>query len=477
VDDAEAETLLRFALKPGLAAALVVVLAAVALVAPADAATTQRGSCTDGGGTRWSAQVVWAEAYRLGVWRTSAPLQSVSWTTTRRTTPTDSVVRVRELTTSGRTYFRSWTGRFNYRSGAASRVVNFRDAVSAAGRVEVQLSLGVDGDGRRSCSLTFRQPVAEAAPSMQPALNLWRAPRPHDDIVGRGSQFDLFASQPTFSWIGEWESEPRAKVAEYVRGAAGRTVPLVLYAFPRDGYSRGGLATFASYKAWVDQVSSGLGSGRALVVLEPDALGLQTPMTDGTTPERAIGYAVSKLRASNRNAQLYLEASSWIDPASQAQRLRDANIAEASGFATNVSGFVATSAMTVYAEQVVDHLTRLDVPNKHYLIDTGRNGKGELGVEFGPLARPWLDRGLNWLNPPGRGLGLSPRTMADPSAPGFKAAVWIKPPGYSDGNDPGSGWTSPYFSSRAPDAGQFWLEWTMDALAHTDPGNLQPPGK
>jgi len=53
-----------------------------------------------------------------------------------------------------------------------------------------------------------------------------------------------------------------------------------------------------------------------------------------------------------------------------------------------------------------------------------------------------------------------------------RPAVWVKPPGAADGQDPGTTWYAPYFPQGAPRDGRFWLEWVKDALAHTNMANL-----
>src|SRR5690606_14733158 len=107
-------------------------------------------------------------------------------------------------------------------------------------------------------------------------------------------------------WIGDWYTgkSARADVRSYVRKArkAKRTPVLVVYAIPgRDcgGYSAGGF-TPAKYKKWIRQLAKGLsdgavkGSSRALVVLEPDALGLDCV---GEGRFALLRYATKKLAA------------------------------------------------------------------------------------------------------------------------------------------------------------------------------------
>ena len=83
------------------------------------------------------------------------------WTTNGRAT-TDSTVR----TYSGdgtRIQKLTWSGVYDYKGGTAYRVRNPLNPASAPGRAKVKISLGVDGDGHGSCSVTFTQPGSVAA--------------------------------------------------------------------------------------------------------------------------------------------------------------------------------------------------------------------------------------------------------------------------------------------------------------------------
>jgi endoglucanase len=336
------------------------------------------------------------------------------------------------------------------------------------------VTLGLDGDGLGNCTMTFTQPTT-AGRTAPTDLNLWRTPQPQNSITGQGAAFDTYKMVPTFIWQGDWSRRPRTEVAGWAASAkaAGKVLPVTLYAFPRSGYSAGGLNSLGEYQAWVDEVSAGIGSTRAIVIVEPDALYLANRMQDGTTAQVAISYAVKKLKSSNPNTKVYLESSYWFDSALQSQWLRAAGVAQTAGFVMNVSSFETTTKVATIAEAVTRDLARHGVSGKKYLIDTGRNGNGPLTAAFGPGGEPWLVRHLEWLNPPGRGLGLSPRLMSNPAFPNFAAAVWVKPPGATDGQDPGTTWHAPYFGEPAPADGQFWLAWMHDALKHTDMVNLQ----
>ena len=329
-----------------------------------------------------------------------------------------------------------------------------------------------DGRRWRNEVTTQRRSAAHVVPGGGTALDLWKPWQPQDSFTDQGAAFDLYREQPCFAWVGEWTTDPHGELSGYVASASGKVIPLCVYGFPRHGYSGGGFNDISSYKSWINALSAGLGSARCIIVLEPDALGLHTNMSDGTPPEVALSYAVATFKAANPHTLVFLDASHWIDATTQSQRLRGANISNAAGFATNVSNFRSTPDQVAYCESVNARLLQRGVPGKRYIIDTSRNGNGELTSAFGPAAAPWLSHDEGWLNPPGRGLGLSPRGNPDPTRPSFFAALWVKPPGASDGDNPGSTWFSDYFPDRAPAAGHYWSSWMNDCLAHTDMANL-----
>ncbi len=126
----------------------------------ADAATTQTGTCVDGGGVSWTAKAIWGGTYTSGGVR-KISINYAGWTTNARAVPTDSTVRsysgdgtrIQKLT---------WSGVHDYRGGTAYRVRNPLNPASAPGKAKVKITLGVDGDGHGSCSVTFTQPGSAA---------------------------------------------------------------------------------------------------------------------------------------------------------------------------------------------------------------------------------------------------------------------------------------------------------------------------
>jgi endoglucanase len=265
-------------------------------------------------------------------------------------------------------------------------------------------------------------------------VDAWRRARPAD-----AERLERIASQPMAVWMGGWNGDVRRDVDAVVSAAnrAGAVPVLVAYNIPnRDcgQHSAGGAGDAAGYRRWIRAFAAGVADRGAIVILEPDALALTGCLGEPARQARfaLLREAVQVLEA--RGAAVYLDAghSRWVAAADMAERLRAAGIADAHGFALNVSNFQSTASNTAFGEA----LSAL-VGGKHYVIDTSRNGSGAAGGE--------------WCNPGGRSLGESPTTRTGRAR--LDALLWIKRPGESDGRCNGG-----------PSAGAWWAEGAL-ALA------------
>ena len=210
--------------------------------------------------------------------------------------------------------------------------------------------------------------------------------------------------------------------------SAGAAPVLVVYNIPnRDcgGHSGGGAPDHQSYRDWVDQFAAGL-SGPAYIVLEPDTLPHNcSNETERQEINQSLTHAVQALKAASSEAHVYIDIghSNWLAPAVAAQRLQDAGVEHADGFALNTSNYRTTEESTDYAPQIQGIIGS----DKGAVIDTSRNGNGPLGGE--------------WCDPPGRQVGQNP--TANTGDPQIDAYLWIKLPGELDGCDGPAGSFSP----------------------------------
>jgi endoglucanase len=259
------------------------------------------------------------------------------------------------------------------------------------------------------------------------------------------------AAEPTATWFANSSSQVQVRASALAAAAVAtaQTPVIVAYDIPqRDcagGYSAGGAPTPAAYDEWVARLAAGLGARPAVVILEPDAVpdALSGCLSAGAAQARLalLSQAVGILRR-DPHAAVYIDAGNpnWIR---QLRRLADAlssaGIARAAGFALNVANFQTTEATVAYGQR----LSRL-LHGAHFVIDTGRNGKGP---DTNPADAP------GWCNPPGRGLGRAPSTKT--GQPRVDAYLWVKAPGESDGS----------CRAGAPPAGQWWLQYALQLAA------------
>jgi endoglucanase len=262
----------------------------------------------------------------------------------------------------------------------------------------------------------------------------WKASRPED-----AAAVERIASQPHADWFGDWNPDVAAAVDQRVSQVAdaGAVPVMVVYNVPnRDcgQYSAGGARDTAGYRQWVRQVARGLKGRRAVVVLEPDALGLLAKCLSPADQEERLGLLSDAVRvlAAGAETRVYLDAGNarWIPAPEMARRLRGAGVAGADGFALNVSNYIGTEESVAYGKELSALLG-----GKHFIVDTSRNGNG-----------PTADSA--WCNPPGRAIGHPPTFST--GEPLVDAFLWVKPPGESDGTCNGG-----------PRAGEWWPEYAL----------------
>lgn len=154
---------------------------------------------------------------------------------------------------------------------------------------------------------------------------------------------------------------------------------LVAYNIPfRDcaQFSAGGATTMAEYMDWIDGFAAGIGERQAVVILEPDGLGIipfynpfadrdtwladpnvlewcQPPEADPATAaaERfeMLNYAVGALKA-NPNTTVYLDGthSGWLGAGDATDRLLQGGVKNADGFFLNTSNYVVDAHLEKY---------------------------------------------------------------------------------------------------------------------------------
>ena len=305
---------------------------------------------------------------------------------------------------------------------------------------------------------------------------------------------------PQAVWLtGDSPAEVKREARQVTARAAGKRQMLVLVAYNiplRDcaQYSAGGATSVAEYEAWIDALAAGIGTRDAVVLLEPDGLGIipwyttingakewcqpadADPATAASDRFAMLNHAVDALGA-NARTRVYLDGthSGWLGAGDAADRLHQAGVARADGFFLNVSNYRTTSSSLKYGDWISQclwfgtnaaeggwRLGHFEQCASQYYPSSGyddttasdawylQNVTNAANPPSGPAALthfvvdtsrngrgPWTPpAGLypdpqDWCNPPGRGLGIRPTTATgDPLADAF---LWVKVPGESDG--------------------------------------------
>jgi endoglucanase len=270
----------------------------------------------------------------------------------------------------------------------------------------------------------------------------WRLSRPADAAL-----MDKLAEVPVAVWLDGDVDRVAGEVQSHIQACRKQNAlpMLVLYNIPdRDAgdFAKGGARSKILYRRWISQVAVGIGTNAAVVLLEPDALGLMDHYPEAIRPERyaMLREALATLTRSG-SVDVYLDAGNcaWTPAKEMACRLRQAGVDQARGFALNVASFQWTQDTLAYGRK----LSRL-VGNKHFVVDTSRNGRGPLPPERDP-------EGLAWCNPPGRAVGPRPTTKTN--EPLCDAFLWVKLPGASDGPHRGG-----------PPAGAWWPQNALELV-------------
>lgn len=209
--------------------------------------------------------------------------------------------------------------------------------------------------------------------------------------LGAALRLAEMEATPQAVWFtGGTPAEVETGVRKIARSAAreGRVPVLVAYNVPfRDcaGYSGGGATDTAAYQAWIDGFVRGVGGTKAVVILEPDSLGIipynttiygaadwckptvsnelgqYVPAPGASPAERyaQLNYAVDAFAAKAPRTLVYLDGthSGWLGVGEAAYRLVGAGVKRAQGFFLNVSNFQLTSDNTQFGLWVSDCIT------------------------------------------------------------------------------------------------------------------------
>jgi endoglucanase len=283
----------------------------------------------------------------------------------------------------------------------------------------------------------------------------WRAYRAATNRTTKRLLYQI-AGTSSAMWLGG-ASTDGALVRRITAAASAqhRTPVWVLYAIPNrdcNGAWSGGLSGATAYDRWINAIRAGINNKPAVVIVEPDAIGMNCLTAAQRTARIAMLRYAMKTLSQDKNTWLYIHGGSYgLYVPTFARILKQVGVGYGRGFALNVSGFDTTAREMKYGDALLRTLKTLGVTGKRYVIDTSRNG---LGRQPGGSC-----------NARGAALGKRPTTATGSSS--VAAWLWIKPPGETDGKcqagDPASGWFQWYaldITQRAIDH-RIISEWNL----------------
>jgi endoglucanase len=317
--------------------------------------------------------------------------------------------------------------------------------------------------------------------------------------IGNANLIREMTGEPQAVWLnGGSPEEVKTRIEQIIANSEnkGQVPVLVAYNIPyRDcgSYSAGGVDSRNQYEAWINGFAQGIGNHNAIVILEPDSIGIipYYKDIDGTVDSCRPGdanqytaasfrflmlnYAVDTLK-SHSNTWVYLDGtqSRWLSVGDAAYRLVQAGVLRADGFFLNVSNYQPTEELIKYSTWVskciwytttprsngygkflncasqyhpakVDDVSTWGLTDDWYTenVENQSTYPGNSGLihfvidtsrngqgKWIPPKGKYPDN-QDWCNAPGRGLGELP--TANTGRPLVDAYLWIKVPGESDG--------------------------------------------
>jgi endoglucanase len=270
-------------------------------------------------------------------------------------------------------------------------------------------------------------PTAAEGNYAQRTVDKWKA----EGRTADAEQMRKIAETGQVQWLTRERTDMESFVASVISRAEarGQLPVLAQYYIPKRDcghYAGGGAPDSDSYLRFTDRVVAGIGSKKAVIILETDAIAqsLCSALTDAERTERyrLISEAIKKLKT-NPNTYVYIDGGheAWQTAERQADMMTKAGVANADGFFTNIANYYYTANEVAYGKR----LSAL-VGGKPFVVDTSRNGNGPYtgGTHSGGCPP--------YLNPPGRAIGER-SVYHKPTDPLVHAYLWAALPGLSDG--------------------------------------------
>ncbi len=350
------------------------------------------------------------------------------------------------------------------------------------GAVEQIAALSKSNAAREAAAITTLAAVPQA---------IWFSKGTPVEVQGEVSNAMVRAAQDLALRVLVASNRPYRDCAGFSAGGAQNTAAYQAWV---DGFARGignerALVILEPDSTGMIPYSTSLdGTADSCRPMVTDGRGKMIPAPGASADEAyaQIRYAAASLAKLAPHVLVYLDGThaAWLPVGEAAYRLYRSGVLGAQGFAVNVSNFQLVTRSIRYATWIskclryatqggneagmpaafrrcasqpmgeraadndawaqteawyVKNVTADSAALAHFVIDTGRSGRGPLDTARyaeAPFAQPdAVIRGLAagaWCNPPGTGLGLRPSTATGVAL--LDAYLWIKTVGESDGS-------------------------------------------
>jgi endoglucanase len=144
----------------------------------------------------------------------------------------------------------------------------------------------------------------------------------------------------------------------------------------------------SSYRRWVDNFASGIGSSRVALILQPDLPFALCAPGHSLTQLALVAYAARRFNALPHTS-VYIDAGAadWVSVGQAAWLLENAGVRHARGFALNDTHYDSTGNELAFGAKVSRALGAAGIPGRHFVINTSQNGAPFLYYKYhGSLA-------------------------------------------------------------------------------------------
>lgn len=138
----------------------------------------------------------------------------------------------------------------------------------------------------------------------------------------------------------------------------------------------------ASYRAWIDQFASAVGTAHTAIILQPDGPFALCAPGGSREPSKLIRYSAQVLSALP-NTSVYIDAGAWDWPYPNATQggvdaavkiLVRAGVTYTRGFALNSTHYSSTAKEVKRGVGIINALNAKGITGKHFVVNTSSNG-------------------------------------------------------------------------------------------------------